>query len=251
MKSHLVAAALLLLVAGPASGQLLFDDFNYGASTGNLPAVSSPNWAAVSGIATGPVLYQTSSLSLPGYPSSLTNGAATISSTGTQDVFRLLPAPQAGLIYLSALVNFSATASNASPGQPFLTFGDSTPAALKGKAFARTSAGNLQFGLSNGAPAPTYSATNYSFNTTYLLVLRFNAATGVAALHVLSTVPVSEPAPLLTGGASVADATMQSVVIRQVSGVDGTPTGVIDGIRVSTDWTGSTTPVDLMNFDVK
>lgn len=244
MKSLLISGVLALAVTAPAYGlaPLLTDDFDYGASAGNLTAVSTGSWVAHSGAGTGPVGYQTSTLSLAGYTFGGTGGAATIATAGSEDVNRSLGGAQAGDIYFSLLVNVSA----GSTGSYFLHFKDATTN-YRCRVFARDSAGSLQFGLSSTSTG-TYSTTNFSYNTTYLLVLHYNGTTGATALHVLTTVPATEPAsPLLSETDAAPLATMEGIAFRQAS---GGPTAVLDGIRVGTTW-ADLLPVELMSFEIQ
>ncbi|MBU0494337.1 MAG: DUF11 domain-containing protein [Chloroflexi bacterium] len=81
----------------------------------------------------------------------------------------------------------------------------------------------------------TYSSVDFSYNTTYLVVVKYNATTGNSALYVLDAYSATEPGtPLLTSdpGTTIPFAVL-AVAIRQGS---GGPTGVIDGIRVATNW---------------
>ena len=246
MKSLLMSGALALAVAGPAYGlaPLMTDDFDYGATAGNLTALTA-NWVAHSGT-TGFVGYQTSTLSLAGYTFGGTGGAATIDNVaGAEDVSRSIGGAQAGDIYFSALVNISAS----STGNYFLHFKNATTT-FRCKVFAQDSGGNLRFGLTSSANTGVYSTTNFSYNTTYLLVLHYNGTSGLTALHVLTTVPATEPAPLLSETDGTPQSTMEAVAIRQSSGAAGTPTAVIDGIRVGTTW-NDILPVELMNFEIK
>lgn len=211
-----------------------------------MTTVSGGNWVNHSG-GTPFVGYQTASLSLTGYSFSSAGGAATISSSGSEDVNRAFPA-QPGNIYLSALINVT---SPAGTGAYFLHFKNAATT-FRAKVFAQDSGGNLRFGLQANAEAVEYSTTNFSYGTTYLLVLHYDATAvtgGKTDLHVLTSVPPSEPAtPLLSHTDTTPVQTMAAVAIRQAA---GGPTAVIDGIRVSTSFSGLTLPVELMKFDVK
>lgn len=246
MKGRLVVVAAVLLIAGTASAQLpLTENFDYGTTAGSLTTFSGGTWAAFSGAGTGPVGYATSSLSLSAYPFSGVGGSATIATTGSEDVSRTWTTPHAsGDIYYSALVNISSGGT----GSYFLQL-NANASTFRARVYARVVSGNLNFGFSNTNTA-TWAPDNFSLNTTYLLVVRYNAGTGAAALHVLTTYATTdtEPAtPLLTATDASPLATLVAIAIRQAS---GGPTATIDGIRVATSW-GDALPVELMNYSVE
>lgn len=242
MKRLLLSGALALAVAGPAYGlaPLMTDDFAYGAAAGNLTAVSSGVWLVSTG-ASPFVMYQTSTLSLPGYTFGGTGGSATISGSGSEDVYRSIGGVQTGDIYVSALMNFSA----AGAGSYFFHLKDATTN-FRARVFAQNVGGALRFGL-HSTSTGTYSPTDFALNTTYLVVVHYNGTTGATDLWVLTTVPATAPTPLLSQTDAAILGTMEGVAIRQAT---GGPTGTIDGIRVGTTW-ADLLPVELMNFEVK
>lgn len=248
MKSLLMSGALAVLVAAPAYGlaPLMTDDFGYGAAGGNLTTLTG-NWVAHSGVGAGWVGYQTLTLSLAGYGFGGTGGAAWISNvTGGEDINRSIGGAQAGDVYVSALVNISAASAN---GSYFLHFKDATTG-FRCRVFAQNVGSALRFGL-HSTSTGTYSPTDFAYFTTYLLVLHYNGTSGLTALHVLTTVPATEPAvPLLSQTDATPVTTMEALAIRQGSGASGTPTAVIDGIRVGTTW-ADLLPVELMSLEVK
>ncbi len=242
MKKPLVVGAALLLCATAYSATLLTDDMNYGASAGDLVTVSGGAWVVHSG--TTAVGYVPAGLSFPGYAFGGVGGAATIAAAGSQDVNRGIGGAQAGDVYVSALVSFSAAQVS---GTYFLHLKDSGTTNFRARVFAQDSgSGALRFGLGNTSTA-TMSTTDFAYGTTYLVVVRYNGTTGATDLHVLTSVPATEPVPLIsiTDGATLA--TMEALAIRQGS---GGPTGTIDGIYVGTTW-GETVPVELMGFSAE
>jgi hypothetical protein len=107
---------------------LLEENFDYGATPGNLVAVSAGNWVSHSGT-TGPVLYITASLSMPKYGSSGIGGAAVISTTGVEDVWRSFITQTSGTVYYAALVQVVTATTT---GDYFLHFmgTESTPSTV-------------------------------------------------------------------------------------------------------------------------
>ncbi len=204
---------------------LLVDDFDYGSTPGDLTTVSGGAWTAHSGAGNGPIQYIATSLSMPGYGSSGVGGSATFGG-GSEDVNTLFTAQSSGTVYAATLVNIS----SASGGTYFFHLKDSG-FNYRARIFAQDNGGNLRFGFSNTSTA-TYSVTDFNYNTTYLIVAKFNTTTGDSALYVLDTYSSTEPStPLLTSTGSTL--TVSSFAIRQGS---GGPTGTVDGVRVTTTW---------------
>ncbi len=204
---------------------VLVDDFDYGNTAGDLTSASSNAWSAHSGAGTGPVQYITTSLSMPGYGSSGVGGAATISTTGSEDINQTFPSQTSGTVYFATLINISA----AGGGAYFLHFKDAG-SNFRARVFARNDAGVLRFGIGDGSTG-TYSDDAFDYDKTYLLVAKFDVTTGDTALHVLEAPSTTEPPPLLSVSGTALN--IQSVAIRQAS---GGPAATIDGVRVATTW---------------
>ncbi len=241
-----ILIAALLVTAGPVAAEtLLDDDFEYGGVAGTLVGVSGGNWTVHSGTA-NPVGYQTTSLSLPGYAYSGNGGAATIANYGTasaEDVNRLFT-EQTGDMYAAALVNISV--GNAT-GAYFFHFKDTTTG-FRSKVYAADVGGALRFAVTGSSNTPTYPAVDFAYNTTYLVVARFNVTDLTAKLWVLTTVPATEPAtPHQSDTTSTATNAMSAIAIRQA---DGGPVAVIDGIRVGTTWADTVVGVTLPDLSV-
>ena len=237
LRTAMICALLSLSFQG--FGQLFTDDFDYGGSAGDLTTVSGGTWSSHSG--TTAVGYQTSTLSLAGYPHAGMGGAATVSGSNSQDVNATYTNQTTGVVYASALINIASVS-----GSTYFFHLKDTGTNFRGRVFARDNGGNLEFGLSSNSGTGTFDSTAFSYNTTYLVVLKWNVDTGAADLFVLSSVPTSEPGTAListtgTGGQ------VSSVAFRQSS---GGPVAVIDGVRVGTTWNDSV-PVELMNFSVE
>ncbi len=208
---------------------LLDENFDYGGTAGNLTAVTT-NWTAHSGT-TGFVQYIPAGLSMAGYGSSGVGGAATIVTTGAEDVNRTFAPQSSGTVYFGALVSIST--ANAT-GQYFLHLKDSGTI-FRARVYAQDSGGNLRFRFSSDGLTISDSSVDFAYNTTYLVVAKYDVSTGNAALYVLDAYSATEPGtPLLTStGAANA---MSAVAIRQSMSSGNTPAAIIDGIRVGTSW---------------
>jgi uncharacterized repeat protein (TIGR01451 family) len=213
---------------------LLEENFDYGATPGNLVAVSAGNWVSHSGT-TGPVLYITASLSMPKYGSSGIGGAAVISTTGVEDVWRSFITQTSGTVYYAALVQVVTATTT---GDYFLHFmgTESTPS-HRARLYAKDVNGNLRFGLgSSGTTTPTtpnYSSDNFSYSTTYLVVAKYDITGKQAALYVLTDPLPDEPQTPLVFITLGTVSPAQGIGIRQGS---NSPAAIIDGIRVATTW---------------
>ena len=210
---------------------ILEENFDYGEAAGNLTAVSGGNWNAHSGAGATPVGYIPTSLEMPSYASSGIAGSATFASGGSrEDVNRLLASEQTtGPLYFAALVNISQASAL---GDYFMHFKNATTG-FAGRLFARDSAGALQFGVGTSS-TPVWGTTNFSYNTTYLVVVKHDLTTGAGGsdVFVLDSCSSSEPAPLASAiGTPLTP--IVAIAIRQGSNV---VVGGIDGLRVDTTW---------------
>ena len=224
---------LLLLVFGVSgirAQALLTEDFSY-STAGNITTASSSAWAAHSGSTFYPQ-YSTSGLSFSGHAGSSVGGSVTIATNGVADVNKTFTS-QTGTVYMSCLVNFSSAAASA---DYFLHFNNT--GTFISRVLAVSSGTNLRFGVSKAA-TPTGVATNFSFNTTYMLVIKYTFIAGTVNdqidLWVLSSFASTESAagtPLQTTTAGADATALNAISIRQ-----GTPpAGTIDAIRVGTTW---------------
>jgi predicted extracellular nuclease/DNA/RNA endonuclease YhcR with UshA esterase domain len=211
------------------STPLVAEDFNYGNTPGDLTAVSGSVWVAHSSAGTGPVQYITPSLSMPNYGSSGIGGAATISTGGAEDVHIPFTEQTSGILYFAALVSVT----EAQSGDYFLHFSNASTG-FRARVFVRDVAGVLQYGLSTSTSTATYATDAFDYNTTYLVVAKYDIDSGDTNLFVLDEVVSVEPAtPLLSlGGTSLA---VQRVAIRQGS-AGNRPAATIDGVRVANTW---------------
>jgi len=206
---------------------LLEENFDYGDTSGTLVAVSAGNWVSHSGT-TGPVLYITASLSMPKYGSSGIGGAAAISTTGVEDVNRSFAVQTSGTLYYAALVRVITASST---GDYFLHLITGTTT-FRARVFVKDVNGTLQFGLGTDSATGTYANTAFSYNTTYLVVVKYNVTSGDTALYVLDAAVSEEPiAPLVLGTGTGSG--VRGFAIRQGT---NRPAAIIDGIRVATTW---------------
>ena len=207
----------------------LDENFAYGDNAGNLTDVSGGLWTVHSGT-TNPVQYSPTGLSMPSYASSGIGGSATFAVSGI-DVNRTFAEQSTGDLYYAALVNLSSATAT---GEYFLHFKDTTTG-FRGRLFAKDGSGSLLFGIasSNDIPAQ-YGEASFSYNATYLAVVKFNLDSRDSALYVLDTCMGTEPGtPLATSTSTSPIITLSAIAIRQGT---NSPAGTVDGIRVATTW---------------
>lgn len=206
----------------------LKDNFDYGATAGNLTAVSS-NWTAHSGAGSGPVGYAATGLTMANYPSSNVGGSITIGS-GSEDVNSVIPSIiNSGKVYSSALINLSAV----STGTYFFHFMDDTFGYSARVGAQDNGSGKISFGIGASSSTLTFGSTAYDLNTTYLLVASYDIASGVSNLYVLATATATEPTAPEATNTGNSGLTIQKIAIRQGG---GGPTATIDGVRVANSW---------------
>ena len=220
-------------VVNPPPSLPFTENFDYGLTAGDLITVSGGNWTNLSG--TLPIGYQTTSLSMSGYAASGVGGAITIDDNGAsaEDASTPFANQSSGSIYLSALVNISSFVATGDDYFMFLNTGFNYYARLYAK---DDGGGNLKFGIleHSSSTVTQYSSSNYAYNTTYLIVLKYDFSTGTSSVYVLDNAAATEPVSADAESSDGTDVTnLDSMGIRQ--GND-TPIATIDGIRVGTSW---------------
>ncbi len=222
-------------MAGPA---LLTENFDYSG------LLSANGWSVHSGTI-NPVS-TTEGLSYAGYSGSGIGNAAFIGNLGGEDVnFGIEMQNSNGAeIYSSFLVNISDTAISKT-GDYFYHLGYQTSptsfSAFSSRLFVKIVSGSVQFGISNTSTA-TYSANNFSKNTTYLAVLKYTintAGNDEVKLWIFSSLlPTSEEAagtPLVIHSSTAGQDFINAVGLRQGSSTASVAV-LVDGITVNTTW---------------
>jgi hypothetical protein len=111
--------------------------------------------------------------------------------------------------------------------------------------------GNLRFGISNSSSSFIIGTTDFSYGTTYLIFVKYTINTGGAdecKLWVFSSgVPLSEVlagTPEVTNNATNGQDIIDAIALRQGG---QTYSALVDGIRVSTQWS-DLVPVEFTSF---
>jgi hypothetical protein len=207
----------------------LDENFDYGATVGDLTAASSDAWEAHSGAGNGPIGYATSGLSMTGYPSSDIGGSLTVDGSSSEDVSEYFTEISSGMVYASTLVNFSAV----SDGTYTLHLRDDSYGYRARVGAKDDGSGNIVFGIGASSSSLVYGSTPFNLDTTYLLVSSYNIDNGEANLYVLSTAETTKPTTPEATNTGTSGTIIYGVSIRQGG---GGPTGTFDGIRVANTW---------------
>ena len=224
--------------AGPAN-LLLAENFDYGTAEGAFvndgAGIGTDNWEAHSGNGNNPHSYVNTSLSLTGYPSSGVGGSLVTSIT--EDINIDFAEVTSGKVYASALVSVSPNATTNANGEYFLHFKESGEFNFYGRVTIKDDGvGNLQFGIRENSGTRSFSSTNYSYNTVYMVVLVYDFTAGAAQLHVLDNVPATEPTPVAVSDDDSFNGDATSLGELAIRGDSDNPAIAIDGIRVGLDW---------------
>lgn len=239
----LLSLALLAPTNITRAQVLLTEDFSSAAGT---PLNGTNGWTAHSGSGTNAVTITSPGLIYAGYSGSGIGNAVSLINTGEDNNKLFSTAVTSGSVYAAALVNCSAAQAS---GDYFFHIGTGT-STFYAKVFIKSSGSGFAFGVSknsnyNSAVLPVFTPQTYSFNTTYLIIVKYTYIAGNSNdqidLYVFSapTLPSAEPAATISttdSGSGSSDAsTLTAVYVRQgTSSV--APTVQVDGIKVGLTW---------------
>jgi hypothetical protein len=220
-----------------ASDNLLFNEnFDYGNTADDLTAVS--DWERYSG-ELNPIQYIVDGLSFEGYGSSAIGGAVTFEGgEGSREDVQIQFDPRnSGTIYLAQIINISSAEATES-GDFFLALRDPGDGFFNRLYAKDNGSGKLLLGTArtrSGGGSEVFSTTEYSYDTNYLVVLKYDFDTKLASMFVFDdSVPATEPAtPDVVADTGAEPASLEEIIIRQAATVI---VGSIDGIRVGTTW---------------
>jgi len=219
---------------------LLEENFDF---SGDL---SANGWSISSGGGTNPIS-TTTGLTYSGYPSSGIGNAALVDANG-EDVYKTFSTQTSDNVYASFLISVSSSGLTY-----FLHFSNSSGTTFRGRLFIlNDGTGDFEIGVSqSSASEQGITDNNYSFNTTYLLILKYSFVDGTSndevRLYIVeSGVPSSEPSSPTLGPFTGTDVSeIGAFGLRQASGF---PKVVIDGIRIADSWSQAPLPVELLSF---
>lgn len=228
-----------------------YEDFDY--SVGSL--ITDNGWSNHSGTGTF-IGTAAGSLTYTGYPSSgIGNHVVLEGGSGSrEDVNAGLDSVDANgaVIYYSFLANVASASATA---DYFIHIGNRVSptsfSTFSARVFIQDDTGTLRFGLSNTSTS-TMGTSNFSYGTTYLVIVKYTIDTGGAdecKLWVLSSgVPpdeVSAGTPEVTNSVTSGQDVIDAIALRQ----GGQAYSVqVDGIRIGTTWVDVVVPVELTSF---
>ena len=170
LTSVLIITTLMLMLNLGVNAQAVYtQDFNFSGT------LTSNSWTAHSGGGTN-AISTTTGLSYGTHAGSGVGNAALIGNAGGEDINQSFTSQSTNgsSVYTSFLCNIT-DAATAKTGDYFFHLGSpggATWTAFSARVFAKIVSGNVNFGISNTSTA-TYGTTNFSRNTTYLIVIKY------------------------------------------------------------------------------
>lgn len=250
MKQIGLFTIFMLFTANFIYSQILFEEnFDYAAGD----SIQMHGWTVHSG-STGPWTVISPGLSFANYPLSGIGNAAKTDSAGFQDANKNFTEQTSGSVYTAMMVNvISATTT----GDYFAHIGNtSLGSTFRGKMFVKDNgAGGFVFGISMSANTAdaTYETTARSYNTTYLIVMKYkfdDVAGDSASMYVFdSNVPSTEPAAPTIGpdGSGSGLDNAGTIALRQGS-ASFRPQLIVDGMRIATSWQDMITSIEPISY---
>ncbi len=222
----------LLCIYSNSKAQIVTDDFNYTAAS----LLTANGWTAINGAGTNAITVTTPGLTYTGYAGTGIGNAVSLTTTGEDDS-KSFTAITSGSIYYSAMVNVSAAQAT---GDYFMALNGS---AFCGRLYVKSSGAGYVFGLGKTTETtPAYESTIRSFNTTYLVIIKYVYVTGgttndLVSLWINPVLGGPEPSADIAGWTSAnTDATTLSSILLRQGNAANAATVRVDGIRVGTTW---------------
>lgn len=231
-------------------GQIYSENFSY--TSGSLISTSG-NWTPSNDAGINPITVTSPGLSFVNYIGSDVGNAVTLTTSGEEDSSSIFPPQSSGSVYVSFMVNVSSAQAD---GDYFLGLGSSS---FDDYCYThiRSSGSGFQFGLKRANDLfPVYNSTVYSFDETYLLVVKYEFIPTLntddeASLFIFDSSnppPATEPIPILTVTSFQFDAdNIARITLHQGDPLKA-PGLVIDGIYVDNSWNNGVLPVELSSF---
>ncbi len=249
--SDYVGLDLFEVISGSQPLATWVENFDYAVGD----SLTGHGWTKHSG--TGFTIFvQPGSLNYSGYPSSgIGNHVDIEGGAGSrEDVNKAVDSiyTNGDEIFYTFLVNVASASATA---DYFIHIGNRASATVfttfSARVYVQDVAGSLRFGLSNTSTT-TMGTTNFAYNTTYLVFVKYTINTSGAdecKLWVFSSgVPIDETAagtPEVLNSSTNGQDIIDAIALRQ----GGQSYKVsVDGIRVSTQWIDLVVPVELTSF---
>lgn len=261
MKKLILIFSFLLISTSAFSQLRMYDNFDF--PFGDTNTIYSNGWTLFSSTV-NPIKIGTPGLTYAGYAYSGIGNAVKLDTTG-MDAYKNFPMLIDSVNSSAAYMSFLISVQTAKPfgayvaGMVDSTLTGGVPTGFRGRLYVKDSLGNVRFGVAKSAAGDTsvnvWSPNNYAYNTTYLIVIKFDFIPGpnndAVSLFVFSSgVPAVEPVtptlgPLLFS--SIDGNTIKRALLRQGENTRG-PRVTIDGIRISNDWMN---PFKQISFGVQ
>lgn len=238
--SHFIILFVFSAAISLQAQVLLDENFDYPAGD----SLTAHGWVRHSG-SQGQPLVVSPGLTFTSYPLSGIGNATRLDTVGVSgiDVNKSFTADSSNNIYVAFMVKVLYAAST---GEYFFHISPSViGTTFRAKVFARDSSGSLQFGITKAANTGIYASGGYSYNTTYLLVVKYKFIAGTTSddevsLYIFNTnIPNTEPSTPTVGPLTETTADLSNagtIALRQ--GVNTQrPILILDGIRVFKSWT--------------
>ena len=243
-----------LNVTSGASSSLLIENFDYPAGD----SLGAHGWVSFSGGSTNVLMVTSPGLTYTGYPLSGIGNATTLALSG-QDAYKNFSVPDStGNLYVSFMVKIN-TAQSA--GDYFFALLPPTSTTLyTARFYAKDSLGGRAFGLSKSTAAAGgifYTGGNYSYGTTYVVVIKYTFNPGTTTDDVMNAyifnagIPSTEPVTPTIGPVSgtASDNTLGRIALRQ--GTAASSAGLnADGFNVAKTWSGIVTGIKPVSNNI-
>lgn len=225
------------------------ENFNYGADE----LLTNNGWEVQASGGDNPITVSSGGLTYVDYPSSGIGNAALLDGTG-EDVRHSFNAQNTGSIYVSFIMSVSSVGG---AEYIFSLVPEPVSTAYRAKLFLLTDGtGDFELGIAQSQSSSQFQTdNNYSFDVTYLVVLKYEFISGSANdelnLFVFSSgIPETEPEVSTLGPVTGSDisTSLGWVAMRQQN---ASTTLIIDGIRVSDSWDQAPLPVELTSFNAE
>ncbi|MEO8665297.1 MAG: T9SS type A sorting domain-containing protein [Ignavibacteria bacterium] len=241
---HAPGMAGTITVGSGGLNSYLDENFDY--PTGDT--LGDHGWNSFSGSGINALAATNPGLEYTGYPLSAIGNATTVNISGQDAYKNFAQSDSSGSFYATFMLN----GISAQTGDYFLAFlPNNSTTFYSGRVQARVSGTNFNLGISKGASTDVtvWGTENYTFGTTYLVVLKFTFVAGTTndevSLYVFSSgIPAAEPT------ATIGPSTFPSgdpgnigrIALRQGTAASA-PSLRVDGIRVTKSWTNIVTGI--------
>jgi hypothetical protein len=249
---------LVLLVISFTLNAQLTEDF-----TASGAVLGYNGWSATAAVAGTPAISTTTGLTYSGFMGSGIGNAVALGAVG-EDLTKNLPAVvTAGKLYMSFMINVSASTATQDYITGFTSGGPTYFTNYNLRVYVKSSGAGFDLGVSRGsvttvpATPAVFTGGTLTYGQTYLVTCRYEwispgTADDVCSIyiHPVGTVTTVEPASMSasqSGSSGLTDGTISAIYLRQGAALNGVVC-VIDGFRVANSWL-ATLPIELTSFN--